>query len=112
MTRSELSAGLARRFPQLAVQDAYLALKVMLDAIALALAKGDRVEIRGFGCFALTDRLPRVGRNPKTGQPVDVPAKAFPHFKPGKELRERVNARHSESSADAAHVHQRPKRAA
>ncbi len=92
MTRSELIQKLADQFPQLTAKDAELALKEMLDAIGEALAQGQRVEIRGFGSFALNYRPPRTGRNPKTGEPVKVPAKYVPHFKPGKELRERIDA--------------------
>ena len=91
MTKSELIARLAGRFPQLAAKDADLAVKMMLDAMTEALARGDRIEIRGFGSFALNYRPPRKGRNPKSGETVDVPEKYVPHFKPGKELRERVD---------------------
>ena len=91
MTKSELIARLAGRFPQLAAKDADLAVKMMLDAMTDALARGDRIEIRGFGSFALNYRPPRKGRNPKSGETVDVPEKYVPHFKPGKELRERVD---------------------
>ena len=90
MTRSELIDALAARFPQLTVQDANVAVKELLDAIAEALINGQRIEIRGFGSFSLNYRLPRTGRNPKTGEKVDVAAKYVPHFKPGKELRDRV----------------------
>jgi integration host factor subunit beta len=91
MTKSELIARLAERFPQLVAKDADLSVKMMLDAMSEALAKGDRIEIRGFGSFSLNYRPPRVGRNPKTGSRVEVPAKYVPHFKAGKELRERVD---------------------
>ncbi len=91
MTKSELIARLAVRFPQLVVKDADLAVKVVLDAMTAALARNDRIEIRGFGSFALNYRPPRVGRNPKSGEKVNVPAKHVPHFKAGKELRERVD---------------------
>lgn len=90
MTRSELTAALAQRFPQLVQKDAEMAVAEMLGAIVAALAAGNRVEIRGFGSFALNYRPPRTGRNPKTGEKVAVPGKFVPHFKPGKELRERV----------------------
>ncbi len=92
MTKSELIARLAERFPQLVVKDADFAVKVVLDAMTAALARGDRIEIRGFGSFALNYRPPRVGRNPKSGDKVQVPAKHVPHFKAGKELRERVDS--------------------
>jgi integration host factor subunit beta len=91
MTKSELIARLAARFPQLVAKDADFAVKMMLDAMSEALAKGDRIEIRGFGSFALNYRPPRVGRNPKSGDRVSVPEKYVPHFKAGKELRERVD---------------------
>ncbi|HNJ76135.1 MAG: integration host factor subunit beta [Rhodocyclaceae bacterium] len=91
MTKSELIARLATRFPQLVAKDADFAVKMMLDAMSEALAKGDRIEIRGFGSFALNYRPPRTGRNPKSGDKVSVPEKYVPHFKAGKELRERVD---------------------
>lgn len=91
MTKSELIARLAARFPQLVAKDADLAVKVVLDAMTAALSRNDRIEIRGFGSFALNYRPPRVGRNPKSGEKVNVPAKHVPHFKAGKELRERVD---------------------
>lgn len=93
MTKSELILRLAERFPQLVVKDADYAVNVMLEAMSEALVKGDRIEIRGFGSFALNYRPPRIGRNPKSGEKVDVPAKWVPHFKAGKELRERVDQR-------------------
>ena len=92
MTKSELIARLAERYPQLVAKDAEFAVKTILDAMARTLADGRRIEIRGFGSFALSHRPPRVGRNPKSGEKVLVPEKRVPHFKPGKELRERVNA--------------------
>jgi integration host factor subunit beta len=91
MTKSELIARLAERFPQLVAKDADFAVKMILDAMSEALAQGDRIEIRGFGSFALNYRPPRVGRNPKSGEKVSVPEKWVPHFKAGKELRERVD---------------------
>ena len=91
MTRSDLIAKLAERYPQLLAKDAELAVKVILDAMSAALARGGRIEIRGFGSFALNYRPPRTGRNPKSGNKVQVPAKYVPHFKAGKELRERVD---------------------
>ena len=72
-------------------KDADFAVKMILDALSEALVKGDRVEIRGFGSFSLNYRPPRVGRNPKSGGKVSVPEKWVPHFKAGKELRERVD---------------------
>ncbi len=91
MTKSDLIAGLAARFPQLVAKDADFAVKVILDAMTAALSRGDRIEIRGFGSFALNYRPSRVGRNPKSGEKVSVPEKHVPHFKAGKELRERVD---------------------
>lgn len=90
MTRSELVAALAQRFPALTLKDADVAVKKILEAIADTLTKGHRVEIRGFGSFALNYRPPRTGRNPKTGEKVAVEGKYVPHFKAGKELRERL----------------------
>ena len=91
MTKSELIARLAERFPQLVAKDADFAVKMILDAMSEALVRGDRIEIRGFGSFALNYRPPRVGRNPKSGDKVSVPAKWVPHLKDGKDLRERVD---------------------
>ena len=92
MTRSELIEALAARFPQLTTQDAEVAVRELIEAISQALETGQRVEIRGFGSFSLNYRAPRTGRNPKTGEKVAVPGKYAPHFKPGKELRDRVDA--------------------
>lgn len=91
MTRSELIARLAARFPQLGMRDTELAVKTMLETMAQAIVEGQRIEIRGFGSFGLNHRPARTGRNPKTGARVEVPAKYVPHFKAGKELRERVD---------------------
>jgi len=106
MTKSELIARLAERFPQLVVKDADLSVKMILDAMTEALAKGDRIEIRGFGSFSLNYRPPRTGRNPKTGEKVQVPAKHVPHFKAGKELRERVDEALEAAEAAAAAARQ------
>ena len=92
MTKSELVIKLAVRFPQLMTKDTDLAVKVVLDALSDALACGQRIEIRGFGSFALNYRPPRASRNPKSGEQVLVPEKYVPHFKAGKDLRERVDA--------------------
>jgi integration host factor subunit beta len=73
--------GWRQRFPQLVAKDADFAVKMILDALTDALARGDRIEIRGFGSFALNYRPPRLGRNPKSGDKVQVPAKYVPHFK-------------------------------
>ena len=91
MTRSELIAALAVRFPRLMDKDAEIAVREILDAVGQSLARGDRIEIRGFGSFALNHRPARIGRNPKTGEKVQVPAKYVPHFKAGKEMRERID---------------------
>jgi len=91
MTRSDLIAKLAERYTQLQGKDAELAVKVILDSMSSILSRGGRIEIRGFGSFALNYRPPRQGRNPKSGDKVQVPAKYVPHFKAGKELRERVD---------------------
>ena len=90
MIRSDLITKLSELHPQLLARDAELAVKVILDALSATLSRGGRVEIRGFGSFGLNYRPPRQGRNPKTGDKVKVPAKYVPHFKAGKELRERV----------------------
>ena len=91
MTRADLIDRLAAKNPQLQTKDAEMVVRVILDTIVDTLARGDRIEIRGFGSFALNYRPPRNGRNPKTGEKVKVPAKYTPHFKAGKELRERVD---------------------
>ncbi len=91
MTKSELIERIAQKQTQLAYRDVELAVKTVLEHMAERLANGDRIEIRGFGSFSLHYRPGRVGRNPKTGAPVSLPAKFVPHFKPGKELRERVD---------------------
>ncbi len=92
MTRSDLINKLAEHYSQLLVKDVELAVRVVLDTMSSTMARGGRIEIRGFGSFALNYRPPRTGRNPKSGDKVHVPAKYVPHFKAGKELRERVNA--------------------
>ena len=91
MTKSELIEVIAKEQSHLAYRDVELAIKCMLEQMSQALASGDRIEIRGFGSFSLHYRPPRLGRNPKTGEAVALAGKHVPHFKPGKELRERVN---------------------
>jgi integration host factor subunit beta len=91
MTRTELIDRLAARFPQLLAKDAEMAVKMILDAMTESLSRGSRIEIRGFGSFALNYRSPRSARNPRSGEKVAVAAKYVPHFKAGKELRERVD---------------------
>ncbi|MGB0895460.1 MAG: integration host factor subunit beta [Parashewanella sp.] len=92
MTKSELIAKLANRQSQLSAKEVESAVKEMLEQMASTLESADRIEIRGFGSFSLHYRAPRVGRNPKTGTSVELDGKYVPHFKPGKELRERVDA--------------------
>jgi len=92
MTKSELIEQIAMRQPELSVKEVETAVRIILDDMTDALASGGRVEIRGFGSFSLHYREPRIGRNPKTGDPVDLEGKYVPHFKPGKELREQVDA--------------------
>lgn len=92
MTKSELIERITAKQPQLSSRDIELAVKTILEEMSAALSVGDRIEIRGFGSFSLNYRKPRKGRNPKTGDAVDLQGKYVPHFKPGKELRERVNA--------------------
>ena len=92
MIRSELVKRLAALFPQFTPKDTELAVKAILEALSNTLAKGDRIEIRGFGSFGLNYRPPRTGRNPKTGEAALVPAKAVPHFRAGKELRTKVDS--------------------
>lgn len=91
MTKSELIDAIAASQAQLSLKDVELAVKTVLEHMSEALASGERIEIRGFGSFSLHYREPRRGRNPKTGDTVDLTGKYVPHFKPGKELRERVN---------------------
>lgn len=91
MTKSELIERISEQQDQLSVRDVELAIKLMLDHMSNVLASGERIEIRGFGSFSLHYRAPRVGRNPKTGDSVELMGKYVPHFKPGKELRDRVN---------------------
>ena len=92
MTKSELIERIIDKQDQLSVKDIEFAIKIMLDAMSETLADGDRIEIRGFGSFSLHYRNARTGRNPKTGESVILDGKFVPHFKPGKELRDCVNA--------------------
>jgi integration host factor subunit beta len=91
MTKSELIDLLAQKQTQLTYKDVEFAVKTVIEHMAKTLASGERIEIRGFGSFSLHYRPPRMGRNPKTGDAVPLAGKYVPHFKPGKELRERVN---------------------
>lgn len=91
MTKSELIESIARKQSHLPAKDVELAVKHLLDLMSDSLSNGKRIEIRGFGSFSLHFRPPRIGRNPKTGEAVALAGKHVPHFKPGKDLRERVN---------------------
>jgi integration host factor subunit beta len=91
MTKSELIEKLADKLSHLSAKEVEISIKEILELMAQSLSKGERIEIRGFGSFSLHYRAPRVGRNPKTGESVELTGKYVPHFKPGKELRERVN---------------------
>ena len=106
MTKSELierivAAQARSSSAQLNSKDVEFAVKTMLEQMSQTLASGDRIEIRGFGSFSLHYRAPRIGRNPKTGESVGLAGKHVPHFKPGKELRDRVNAALYGSQTDA-----------
>lgn len=91
MTKSELIELISSHQQHLPYKDVELAVKTLLEHMSEALSSGERIEIRGFGSFSLHHRPPRIGRNPKTGDPVALPGKYVPHFKPGKQMRERVN---------------------
>lgn len=92
MTKSELITRLAAQQKQLAYKDVELAVRTIIEHMSTTLSNGRRIEIRGFGSFSLHYRAPRVGRNPKSGEAVSLASKFVPHFKPGKELRERVDS--------------------
>ena len=94
MTKSELIEKLVRSNPTLSVKIIENTVKELLEHMSQSLTEGDRIEIRGFGSFSLHYRQPRMGRNPKTGEQVKLEAKSVPHFKAGKELRERVDIHH------------------
>tara|TARA_E500000331_G_scaffold101243_1_gene98147 strand:- start:236 stop:613 length:378 start_codon:yes stop_codon:yes gene_type:complete len=109
MTKSELierivAAQARSSNAQLNSKDVEFAVKTMLEQMSQTLASGDRIEIRGFGSFSLHYRAPRIGRNPKTGESVGLSGKHVPHFKPGKELRDRVNASLQADSAEPGSV--------
>ena len=91
MIKSELVARIAARNPHLYQRDVENIVNTILGTIVDAMKNGDRVELRGFGAFSTKTRDPRTGRNPRTGEAVDVTAKSVPYFKPGKEMRERLN---------------------
>ena len=95
MTKSELIEFLSKQQPHLKADDVDLAVKTILEMMSTSLADGKRIEIRGFGSFSVNHRSPRMGRNPRSGEKVAIPEKRVPHFKPGKALREQVDARTS-----------------
>lgn len=92
MIRSELLAALAKNNPDLRAEEVERVVDIFFEEIAQRLADGGRVELRGFGAFSTRERQARKGRNPRTGEAVDVPGKRVPYFKPGKEMRQRLNA--------------------
>lgn len=106
MTKSELIETIAQKQKHLSYKDIEFAVKTMIEQMAQSLASGERIEIRGFGSFSLHFRPPRMGRNPKTGEPVPLAGKHVPHFKPGKELRERVNEGLQQERS--RHTHKQP----
>ena len=91
MTRSDLIRNIAENNPHLYQRDIERIVATVFNEISEALARGDRVELRGFGAFSIRERMARIGRNPRTGTEVEVPNKTVPYFKTGKELRERLN---------------------
>jgi integration host factor subunit beta len=101
MTKSELIELIAAKQSHLPAKDVELAVKQVLEIMSDALAQGQRIEIRGFGSFSLHFRPPRQGRNPKTGETVALAGKYVPHFKPGKDLRDRVNEPDTDESSTA-----------
>ncbi len=102
MTKSDLIEALAENQKHLALRDVELSVKSVLERMSQSLSTGERIEIRGFGSFSLHYRPPRMGRNPKSGDAVALTGKHVPHFKPGKELRERVNALNGEGNNGSA----------
>jgi integration host factor subunit beta len=98
VVKSKLVRALNEKLPELQIRDVELALNCILGQMADALVQGKRIEIRGFGSFDRHRRPPRIARNPKTGEAVNLPAKIAIHFKPGKEMRDRVNAEHDQCS--------------
>ena len=92
MTKSDLIQILSLKFPMLPAKEVEAAVKGIVDHMAEVLAIGGRIEVRGFGSFSVRYRAPRTGRNPKTGSKVELTEKHVPHFKPGKDLRDRVNS--------------------
>jgi integration host factor subunit beta len=109
MTKSELIELIAAKQSQLSLKDVELAVKTIIEQMSETLAAGERIEIRGFGSFSLHYRAPRIGRNPKTGESVGLAGKHVPHFKPGKELRDRVNASlHAEDGRSSPSIPREP----
>jgi integration host factor subunit beta len=102
MTKSELIERIAAHQQHLSPRDVEFAVKTMLEHMSQTLARGDRIEIRGFGSFSLHYRAPRIGRNPRTGESVGLTGKFVPHFKPGKELRDRVNTNRNSGDEEPA----------
>jgi integration host factor subunit beta len=100
MIKSELIAKLAAENPHLTRADVERVVNTLLESMTGALERGGRVELRGFGAFSVRGRPARSGRNPRTGEPVDVAAKAVPFFKSGKELRERLNLEGDDEAAE------------
>jgi len=98
MNKSEFIERMVKQLDYLLAKDVELSVKTLLEHLTQSLAMGDRIEIRGFGSFSLHYRPSRIGRNPKTGESVSLEEKYVPHFKPGKELRERVDAVSNPSS--------------
>ena len=98
VTKSELIERIAETQSQLSSKDVELAVKLMVEEMSETLSTGGRIEIRGFGSFSLHYRSSRTGRNPKTGSAVSLEGKYVPHFKPGKELRDRVNKKSVEDT--------------
>jgi len=96
VNKSELIEALAKKQPHLQLKDVELAVKCIIEGMNVSLSSGERIEIRGFGSFSLHKRPQRIGRNPKTGEPVALPEKHVPHFKPGKEMRDRVDSASSD----------------
>jgi integration host factor subunit beta len=99
MTRSDLVELLAARFYQLTPRDVDFAVTTILEAMNNAMVRGHRIEVRGFGSFSVMHRASRLGRNPRSGDPVDIPQKRVPHFKPGKALRAAVDQRNDDETA-------------
>mgnify|MGYP000179086726 CR=1 FL=1 len=95
VNKKELIEKISRNQDQLPHRDIELAVKTIINCMTQALSTGERIEIRGFGSFSLRYRRPRIGRNPKSGKTVNINERYVPHFKPGKELRERVNNRYN-----------------